>query len=220
MSDSNSDSNQDIPLLEEVNTVEFPEAGADSLLGDSAAHMASKLIALESFLKLLPQDLKFQDFIRETLVIMMRVVKSEASSVLEVNHSNQTLFFRAAAGQASDQVVQFTIPMGQGIAGHVTESKQTLVVSNVQENQQHLKMISNAIGFETRNLIALPIVVRGQIFGVLELLNRIGEDDFTLEDVELLEQTCELLSKIIEIRLMLSWTEQSARVEPKKDEIA
>ena len=54
------------------------------------------------------------------------------------------------------------------------------MVSDVAENKMHLKAIQDAVGFEARNLVAVPIVIRGRIFGVLELLNRIGEHDFTM----------------------------------------
>jgi GAF domain-containing protein len=95
--------------------------------------------------------------------------------------------------------------MGQGIVGHVAESKQPLIVSNVSENRNHLKAIEKAVGFETRNLVAIPIIVRGQVFAVLELLNRQGEDNYSEEDLEVLKYLCETAGKTIEIRMMIAW---------------
>jgi sigma-B regulation protein RsbU (phosphoserine phosphatase) len=98
----------------------------------------------------------------------------------------------------------FTVPKGQGIAGFVAESLQTLVVSNAKENQMHLKSIAKSVGFDARNLLAAPIVIRGKIFGVLELLNRLGEKDYSQSDIEVINYFCQVAAKAIEIRMMLS----------------
>ncbi|MGE0614297.1 MAG: GAF domain-containing protein [Bacteriovoracia bacterium] len=198
-----------VPILEEPNAIELPEAGVGTLFSDDLPLMASKLTAIESFLKLLTTDVKFQDFVREVLLIFMKAVKSEAGAILECNHRDGTIFFRTAAGHASDQVVRFVIPMGQGIVGYVAESKQPFIVSNVNENSIHLKAITDAVGFNARNMVALPIIIRGKTFGVVELLNRVGEQDYTKADMDLLKSLCEFAAKTIEVRLMIAWRAQN-----------
>ncbi len=205
-----------LPSLEEPNAIEDTEAQMVKLFSDDLPLMASKLSALEAFFKLLTADLKFQDFTRELLFVFIKAVKSEAASVLEINHNDNTIFFRTAVGHASDKVVKFVIPMGQGIVGYVAESRQPLIVSNVGENQKHLKAIADSIGFEIRNLIALPIIVRGKVFGVVELLNRVGEESYTEGDLELLMQLCEFAAKVIEVRLMISWAKKIQSEQSKK----
>ncbi len=206
-----------LPSLEEPSAVETPDAGVGTLFSDDLPKLASKVTALETMFRLVTADLNFTDFCRELLLVMMKVVKAEAGSILECNHQNRTIFFRTAAGHSSDRIVRFVIPMGQGIVGHVVESKQPLNVMNIAENQMHLKALANAVGFETRNMVALPVFIRGQVFGVVELLNRIGEENFTEEDIELLTSVCESAARAIEIRLMLAWARQSQATTGKKD---
>jgi GAF domain-containing protein len=105
-------------------------------------------------------------------------------------------------------VTQFVVPLGKGVVGHVAESRQTLNVTNAKENNVHLQQIASAVGFETRNLIAVPIIVRGQLYGVLELLNRVGEENFTPSDEELLAYLCPMIARAFEIRMMLAWVAQ------------
>jgi GAF domain-containing protein len=189
------------------------------LFGDdeSLALNAAKLALSEAFLSLLPLDQTFSDFMREMLLAIMKVIKSEAGSILEVDQPKNSLFFRAVVGTSSDQVSSFVIPMGQGIVGHVAESRRPLLVDNVAENKLHLKAIQDAVGFETRNLVAVPLIVRGKIYGVLELLNRIGEANFLPSDVELLNYTCTMAAKAIEVRLMLAWAAQQQSQFKKVD---
>lgn len=198
------------PMLEE------PDLGVDAsaayLLEDVSA-ISAKSAALQAFMRQLTSNLSFQDFMRELLLTLMKAIKCEAGSLFEINYREQNIFFRAAVGHASDQVVRFVIPMGRGIVGHVAESRQTLVVQNIEENRDHLRAIANAIGFDTRNLIAVPLIIRGKVFGVVELINRIGEENFKESDVELLNVLCEYASRAIEIRLMIAWASQQGQMK-------
>lgn len=198
-------------VLEETSSSPDVSLSRDALFGDNLLAIATaKAAALEALLKLLVQDLKFSEFMREVLLVCMRSVKSEAGSILEVDPSSNTLFFRAAAGQSSDTVSEFRVPVGQGIAGHVAESRQPIVVANVAENEMHLKAIARAVGFEARNMVAVPILVRGKTFGVLELLNRFGDPDYSQADVEFLVYLCDMVGKAVEVRLMFAWAKERA----------
>jgi len=78
-----------------------------------------------------------------------------------------------------------------------------MIVGEAKQNTLHLKSITDNLGFEVNNLIAVPILIRGNLFGVLELINRQGQSSFTEEDQELLTQLCHYAGKFIEMRLIL-----------------
>ena len=177
---------------------------------DSLGSVLVRVQALEAFLIEATKDSSFSDFVREILIAFMKAVPSEAGSVLELNPEEQNLFFRAAVGQSADNVQSFTIPIGHGIVGHCIESKQTVIVNQVPENQLHLKSIAKAVGFETKNLIVVPIMIRGRIYGALELLNRIGEESYSDADAETLTYLADLVGKAFEIRLMVGWAAKKA----------
>ena len=197
------------PELEIPDAIDSPDAMAGALSSQDVPFLGSKVLFLETLFQLLTKDLTFHEFMREVMMTYLKVVRCEAASILEVDYANESIFFRAASGQGSDRVVRFVIPLGQGIVGHVVESQQPFIVSDVNENKKHLSSISEAVGFKVNNMVALPIVIRGKVYGVLELLNRVGEDEFTEADVELLNYLCGILSKAIELRLMIAWKKQS-----------
>lgn len=211
------------PVLEDVSVVSEKIASnpiADALFSDeSLGIIMAKVSALESLLNTITRDCKFNEFIQEVLMIILRIIPCEAASIFEVDYANQQLFFRAVVGRSSDRVVDFTIPLGQGIAGHVAESRSHIVVDNVPENKMHLKSIENAVGFTTKNLVAFPFIIRGKVFGVVELLNRVGEANFTTADMEIITYLCQIISKAIEIRLMLAWANQGHE-EKKRGKVA
>lgn len=172
---------------------------------DSLGCINRKFAAMEALLKLVTREqYTFGQLISEILKIAMEQVKSEAGSFLEVDHQNQCLFFRAAAGRSSEGLLNFTVPLGQGIAGFVCETQQPMALSSIDDSSVYLRSISNAVGFETKNMVAYPIVIRGVTFGCLELLNRLGEPQYTDADKEVLTAFCNHAAKVIENRLMLA----------------
>lgn len=185
---------------------------------EGLADLNARFTVADSLLRLVTRDLLFKDFMREMLLVVMKVVKAEAGSVVEVDHASNSLFFRSVVGQSSDSITQFIIPMGQGIVGHVAESKQALMVDDVGDNKLHLNTIAKAVGFEVRNLIAVPIVIRGRTFGVIELLNRVGEKNFTPADLEVLRYFCEMATHALETRFMIAWANQNGASRKNDDD--
>jgi signal transduction protein with GAF and PtsI domain len=196
----------DLPIiLETPPAPEQPGGDLGGLLGDETIGCAAaKAAALESLIALVVRDYRFDDLMREILIVAIKAVRSEAGSIFEFDHRNNCLFFRATVGTASDKLGTFTVPAGKGIVGHVAESRQPLAVENAGDNEIHFRAIQDAVGFETHNLVAVPIIIRGRIFGVLELLNRVGTEGYSAMDVELLLSICDASAKVIESRLMLA----------------
>ena len=208
----------ELPVLLEAQAVIdlSPSAQGAMLLDESViAVNASKLAALEGMAALLGRDIAYQDFAREILLIFLKAIKCEAGSLFEAEPDGKKLFFRAVAGQSSDQLDSIRIPAGKGIVGHVHESRQVTHVADCSRDSRFLKTVGDAVGFQTRNLIAAPIVIRGRVYGVIEVINRIGEGGFTSEDIELVTYLCDSAAKFIEARLVMNWASTQGSSEKK-----
>lgn len=164
----------------------------------------ARITVLEQLSALVTSDIKFQDFTREVLLLLSKAVPSEAGSILEVNHTEKTLFFRATSGRVSDKIVNFCVPLGKGIAGNVVETLHPMIVDEAKQNDLHLKSISENLGFEVNNMIAVPVLIRGNLYGVLELINRQGQSSFTEADQTFLVQLCQYAGKFLEVRLIFN----------------
>ncbi|MBI4925575.1 MAG: hypothetical protein HY843_06585, partial [Bdellovibrio sp.] len=67
----------------------------DFLANAETSNLSSKVMFAESLLDLLVKDYSFHDFMREILVLIMKLIKCEAGSLLEVDETKNVLFFRA-----------------------------------------------------------------------------------------------------------------------------
>jgi GAF domain-containing protein len=198
----------DFPSLEQPVSADPPPSG-DFLSGvvDPSAQ-AAKLAIAESLFELLTRDLPFDEFVREVLLAVVRVFRVEAGTIFELDRNTGSLFFRAVSGEASHSVRKFRVPLGKGIVGDVAQTRLSRIVDDVSGDALHIKAIAAAVGFEVRNIVAVPLVIRGELYGVLELLNRVGERGFTPEDLETLEAACSMASRVLEARLVLGWALQ------------
>jgi len=198
----------DEPILEETEeldprTVQLQTEGGTEEL----AHWVSRAALAERFLKAIAKDTSFKDFVTELLLEIVKIVKCEAASVLEVASDRPSMFFRASTGFSSDRLENIEIPMGQGIAGHVATTRQPYIMNpkETEQDPKQLKTVDVTVDFKTRNMVALPLSVKGKIYGVLELLNRVGDPSFSEKDLEVLKYASELAAKAIEIRMMMNW---------------
>jgi len=61
------------------------------------------------------------------------------------------------------------------------------------------------VKFESRNLVAAPVVIRDQVFCVIEVINHREAADFSEGDLDLIRYLCDAAGRVIEARLMMNW---------------
>ena len=116
----------------------------------------------------------------------MRLVKCESSSLLLVNKADNTLHFEVALGPKGPEAK--SIPVSKGsIAGWVFERRQSLIINDVPNDPRFYSGVQEKTGYVTKNMIAVPMQVKNDCIGVIELLNKAESLDFTEEDLKTIE---------------------------------
>jgi signal transduction histidine kinase/putative methionine-R-sulfoxide reductase with GAF domain len=125
----------------------------------------------------------------EVLTLIMErinaVLKVEAGSLLVIDDETGELVFQIALGEKAEGVKPFRLPIGQGIAGHVAQSGEPLMISDVQKDRRHYKEVDITTDFLTRSILCVPMIFKGKVIGVIEIMNKL-EGDFTENDLTLL----------------------------------
>jgi Nif-specific regulatory protein len=116
-----------------------------------------------------------------------RLCKGDASSLLLVNKKTQELYFEVALGSAGAAVKRFTVKMGEGIAGWVALNNKSIIVNDVENDKRHLKNIPKEIHYPSKTMLAVPIRVKDECLGVIELINKKDGKNFDQNDLEWLE---------------------------------
>lgn len=145
----------------------------------------STLIELNSLINSNITDL--HTLLARILDSAVRLCQSEASSLMLVNREAQELYFEVATGSHGEAAAKFTVKMGEGIAGWVAAHNKSLIVNDVENDSRHAKEISGQIGYPSKTILAVPMRIKDECIGVIELLNKEGGKNFTQEDMEWLE---------------------------------
>jgi len=154
---------------------------------DSAARMSVKNQVLERLLCLFSGSSPSERLHQDILDIAMVALPCEASSVFRTDRKGG-LTLVAARGRVADKVVGLKLKKGQGIAGACAKDVRSLPVSDVARDPRHAAAITRALGFETRSLLAVPMVHQERVYGVIELVNKTGSNEFQRHEVELVER--------------------------------
>jgi len=135
----------------------------------------------------------------EVLDIADEAVPSEAASLLLITGEDGEMTFVSATGPVAEKIRGMKLPSGVGIAGACARDRVPIAVSDVQSEPRFAKQVSDALGFETRSLLAVPVLVRGDLAGVLELVNKKGSDEWSRHDIELIERVARVIGTLVNL---------------------
>ncbi|MDR0998356.1 MAG: sigma 54-interacting transcriptional regulator [Treponema sp.] len=116
-----------------------------------------------------------------------RLCHGQASSLLLMDRETQKLYFETALGTKSSDVKSYTVKQGEGIAGWVAQHNKPIIANDLLNDKRHLKKIAQAVDYPVKNMIAVPMRVKDECIGVIEILNKKDEKDFIQEDLEWIE---------------------------------
>ncbi len=157
-------------------------------MAEMTARLSLKNRILERLLGLYSNTPALERLREDILDIAMEAVPCEASSLFLRTNKKGELALVAARGRVSDQVKGLRLKPGQGIAGACLGDRRTIALTNAAQDSRHEAQVDKAFGFQTRSLLAVPLV-RGQAStGVLELINRQGTGEFQRHEIELVER--------------------------------
>jgi diguanylate cyclase (GGDEF)-like protein len=108
-------------------------------------------------------------------------------SILRVDPDTEELYFVIAKGLDPALIKNLRLKAGEGIAGQVYAAGKSMLVQDVRTTEKFSKKVDKASGFQTRSIIAVPIVFRDRVLGVIELINTLDERNFTQQELEILE---------------------------------
>ncbi|MDY7076633.1 MAG: GAF domain-containing sensor histidine kinase, partial [Chloroflexota bacterium] len=134
----------------------------------------------------LNSTLSLRPLLHRIVVAAQGLTETEDCSILLVDRKSGQLFFEEATNLPG--VHSIVVPMEGSVAGWVVRTGEPLIVPDAR-NDPRFDFSSKAdeqSRIITRSILAVPLVARENVIGVLEAINKKGGDGFTVEDVDLL----------------------------------
>ena len=128
----------------------------------------------------------------------MDVLQAENGSLLLRDEETGELAFVLVHGDIRQELRGYRIAGDEGIAGWVATNRQPLTVNNAHQDWRFSGQIDQAFGFSTRSIICVPMLTRGKLIGVIELLNKRNDQEFSEADVTLLSILAQIAANALE----------------------
>ncbi len=147
--------------------------------------LGSRLTTLELFRKVskeISSTLDLPELLEKVMQTTKTAIGAEACSVLLLDEATGELVFEVALGKRGDDVKKIRIKPGQGIAGWVFEHKEPLLISDAKKDERFFQAVDKQTGFESKSMVAAPLIVKDKILGVIQVINKTNEAFFEAED--------------------------------------
>jgi GAF domain-containing protein len=109
-----------------------------------------------------------------------------AASILLVNEQENALEFKVSYGASDHDLVGTKFPLDKGIAGYVVMTGQPLAISNVRQDTRFNQDFAKSTGYVPSSILATPLLAGERVIGVMEVLDKLAEASFNIQDMNLL----------------------------------
>lgn len=115
-----------------------------------------------------------------------RIMRAETGSLLLVDWKTNELYFEVALGEKGKTLKEVRLGIGEGIAGWVAKHGRPVIIHDVARDKRFASNIDKKSKFITRDMICVPVRIKGRVIGVLQAINSIG-GTFNREDQKLFQ---------------------------------
>ncbi|MFQ5964484.1 MAG: diguanylate cyclase [Candidatus Scalinduaceae bacterium] len=109
-------------------------------------------------------------------------VKSEKCSLMLLDRKSQTLTVTKATGINVNKIKNTKVKLGESVAGLVALKGETFLVTDTKNKREDFD-ISNSYRYKSSSFISIPLKVKSDTIGVLNLTDKINNQHFTENDL-------------------------------------
>lgn len=180
------------------------------LLLQSSEERTSRLQSMLGFLGRIDPSLDPQENLATIIENASMVLGAEVSSLFLADDPDSDLILQISSREDHNRGAQLRVPRGKGIIGYVVETGEKVLVRDIKRDIRHYKGLDAATDFNTRSLIAVPLVRRSiqlangrvvsseRIIGGLEAINKIN-GEFDAVDLSMLENFAKQATTVLQI---------------------
>jgi GAF domain-containing protein len=127
---------------------------------------------------------------REMLNLIVGVARSilgaAASSIFLIDPEDGELVFEAVSGEGETALIGTRFPADRGIVGWVAATGEPITVNDLTQSTLFARDLAEGTGYVPDCILAVPVVYRQRILGVLEVLDPHPQSRASIADLDLL----------------------------------
>ena len=177
---------------------------------------AYQLSTLNDLTRQLTSTLELEPLLQNILENAVNILNCEAGSLFLVDEQTDDLVFKVTVGPPSSaELIGQHVPAGSGIVGRAAQAREPVVENQAQTSPVHFASTDQQTGFTSKSLLAVPLLYKDRVIGVIEVINRKDGLPFVEDDKTLLSAFAGQAAVGIENARLFTLTDQelAARVE-------
>lgn len=155
-------------------------------LDPTVARCMAALTALRDIARALVLELDVERLLRKIIRAAVQLPDAAGGSLLVRQPEEDVLVFTVAAGEGAEWLEGRRIKVNQGIAGWIMNHREAVLINDVRRDFRFSGGIDKSLGIRTHSLIGVPLMARGRVLGVIEVINKRGGVKFDETDLETL----------------------------------
>jgi len=149
--------------------------------------------------KAITSTLDLKEILKIVMEKISELLQPKNWSLLLVDDEKNELYFEIVVGEGADKIKDIRLKIGEGIAGWVAREGAPLFIPDVNKDPRFYKKADESSQFTTKSISAVPLKSRGKCLGVIEIINKISEQDsFKEEDLLVLTTIADYTAIAIE----------------------
>ncbi len=180
-----------------------------------AEKRARQLSTLNDVTRQLTSTLELEPLLQNILQSAVGILNCEAGSLFLADEQTRELVFRVTAGPLAKELLGKRLPSGSGIVGRAVTTAGPVIENDVEHASHWSPETDQLAAFETRSVLAVPLLAKDNVLGVIEVMNRKDGLPFVQEDLTLLAAFGGQAAVAMENARLYTLTDQelAARVE-------
>src|SRR5512136_1326841 len=168
------------------NTRPLPQTGDLRRSFTLLRRTADRLQRILEISQILTSTYDLDELLQIILAAATELTRTETASILLLDDGATELRFAASTGSYRDKLMTMRVPVEGSLAGTILRSGEPMVFDNVQQDPRHFDGVDKQIGFESRSMLGVPLLMRDRPVGVLEAWNKLDSSPFSEEDGQVL----------------------------------
>jgi signal transduction histidine kinase len=169
--------------------------------------------------QILNSNLSIEPLLQIIIQSATELTDTEACSIMLIDKNTGELRFSEATGGLNDTLKKVTVPLNNSIGGWVIRHNRPLLIRNAKNDPRWHGDVDESGNFETRSILGVPLQVRDEVIGVLEVINKKKEEGFNEDDIQIATTLSAHAATAIENARLLDELQQAYRTLAEVDRL-
>ena len=148
----------------------------------------------------------YEEILMELAHMGRNLVQADRCTVWVVDYANNELWTKVAHG-----IDTIKIPLDSGIVGNAILNKEQMIINNVHENEHFNAEVDKQTGYDTQNMMVIPMFnTQNIIIGAFQVINK-NEGDFDDTDMKYLMLAASYAAETLDAAILADENDQTQK---------